>query len=174
MKNFKLILFVFCFVIGAISCHYKDIRARDEKGQGKTFVVEPPESAEVVEQKVDNTGRTQKTLKVSACLKDYVNEVAIRKQKFLIVYGDGTSTEAETDIDGCLSWTETLNYKAQEKARQVVLRRTLISENRHRGSYQMDFALNPWQDDEIKVSDPLKLKETHQSEEDFTAEMSAK
>jgi hypothetical protein len=123
-----------------------------------TFFVEKLEGSSIVS-KIDPTYSIPKSrlYNFKACVKDILQSKAILGQSFKIEGGETTSI-VNSDQEGCLNWSETVNYNFLAPANYVELSRTIFANGVHKGSFTVHAVLNPWGhgEDSTSVIDPSK------------------
>lgn len=90
-----------------------------------------------------------------------LNDLAMRKQMIdypFSIEGGKSIVKKKTDKNGCLVWTESIDFNFLAKSRYVAQKRTIRSLGMHQGFDVVEFALNPWRrsEDEQAIYD-LKL-----------------
>jgi hypothetical protein len=94
---------------------------------------------------------------LKSCLKDIVQSKSINSQEFKI---SGPSFEkiARTDDQGCLNWSEEIDYNFIENSTFLKLIRKITSIGVHKGAINVSFVLNPWSHGEnlTGIIDPSK------------------
>lgn len=92
-----------------------------------------------------------------ACIKDIMQSKAIQAQSFKVLGGEDDQV-VETDEQGCLNWTETVEYNFLAQSNYIKISRTIMANGLHKGATDVQFAINPWShgEDASKVIDPKK------------------
>ena len=131
----------------------------DKAGSGETatfFVDEVEGTSEI--SKVDPVYSIPKErlYNFKACLKDIMQSKAILGQSFKVEGGDEEKI-IESDEQGCLNWTETVDYNFLAQSNYIKINRTVIANGLHKGEANVQFAINPWaRGEEVGVVDPKK------------------
>ena len=92
------------------------------------------------------------------CLNDRNVSLRLRKQKFSIINGFQGLQKEPTDHDGCLRWTETIEYNYFADAKYVVLERKIKGIGAYRGVFNLEIAVNPWASRDKTGSEVIFLK----------------
>lgn len=79
------------------------------------------------------------------CLKDIAKALPIIDQRFAIQTPFGTK-KRYTQTNGCLTWTEHINFNILEKERLIDYPVTIKGLGRYPGEYKLNLAVNPWPD----------------------------
>ncbi len=89
-----------------------------------------------------------------ACLTDLRQKKPMIGQKFQIVE---TEQDLATDVNGCLIWSETVNYNYLAASKYLKFSRTIKGLGPHFGTRMVNFALDPWSHGETKPKDAIDL-----------------
>lgn len=120
----------------------KPEQKKDDGAGGATFVVK---SADGLAQSEETAGEFSipkaKIYNFNVCLQDLVREKPIPGQDFRIVETDVTKT---TDSNGCVSWSEKLEFNYLAQSTYVRIERTVQAKGFQRGSRKIELAINPW------------------------------
>ncbi|MDO9184283.1 MAG: hypothetical protein Q7U04_17850 [Bacteriovorax sp.] len=123
-----------------------------------TFFVEKIEGSSVIS-KIDPEYLIPKTrlYNFKACIKDIMQSKAIQGQSFKVAGGESEKI-INSDEQGCLNWSENINFNFLAPSNYVQLSRTIISNGIHKGSFKVQLVLNPWGHGEETsgVIDPTK------------------
>lgn len=80
----------------------------------------------------------------NACLYNRAVNQPIRLQWFKIELGDGTYAREKTGPDGCLTWSEEVNFNPIAKTTYLAWDRAIIGEGVNRGRVTVPLAISPW------------------------------
>ena len=89
---------------------------------------------------------TAKKYTLSTCLKEMLTNNKLPGHPFSIHIGKNI-VSAQTDADGCLSWTHKIPYNFLGDSRHVLLKGFIRSEGILKGQRMFEVALNPWTQD---------------------------
>lgn len=152
-KIFGLILII--SLLGACSA------SKVEKATGSsvaTFFVDQVEGTSQIT-KIDSTYAIPKTrlYNFKACIKDIMQSRPILGQSFKVQGGESEKM-ANTDEQGCLNWSESIDYNFLAQANYIQSSRTIVANGIHKGSANIQIAINPWShgEDTSGVIDPNK------------------
>lgn len=127
-------------------------------GDGSTFAVSSFEG------KVNSLSINKKTGLPSsnvyddkACLTDLRQKKPMIGQKFQIVE---TEQDLVTDVNGCLIWSETVNYNYLAASKYLKFVRTIKGLGPHFGTQTVNFAIDPWSHGESKPKDAIDLSKS--------------
>jgi hypothetical protein len=100
---------------------------------------------------------TARLYNFKACIKDIMQSKAIQGQSFKILGGSKEIT-SNTDEQGCLNWSESIAYNFLAQPNYIQKKRTILAIGVHKGSTDIELALNPWShgEDTSAVIDPTK------------------
>lgn len=91
-------------------------------------------------------------LSYRVCLTDTARSNPLQLKTF-IVEGLASPVRKTTDQQGCLSWTETLEYNHTASARFIQINRILKAQNSSWGIQTASFAINPWTEKAFNLKD---------------------
>lgn len=141
MRASRLLL-AFSFTALAACSLPKPEQKKDDTAGGATFVVK---SADGLAQSEETAGDFSipkaKIYNFNVCLQDLVREKPIPGQDFRIVETDVTKT---SDSNGCVSWSEKLEFNYLAQSTYVRIERTVQAKGFQRGSRKIELAVNPW------------------------------
>ncbi len=83
---------------------------------------------------------------LSTCIRENITNNKLPGHPFVIKVGD-VSTRAETDADGCLSWTQYIPYNFLADSQHVFLKGYIQSTGTLKGQRPFKIAFNPWTQD---------------------------
>ncbi len=152
-KLFKLIL----PVLLVVSCSNKNIEKANE-ATNATFFVDKIEGSSVIN-KVDPTYAIPQSrlYNFKACIKDILQSKPIQGQSFIIKESEAIAN-IKSDEQGCLNWSESINFNFLAQSNYVQLERVIVSNGIHKGIYPISVVINPWSHGEntSSVIDPTK------------------
>lgn len=92
-----------------------------------------------------------------ACLKDLVQSRAILGQSF-VVSGGSVSRIVKSNEQGCLVWSEPVEFNFLAQANHIKTSRIITANGVHKGSVEVELAINPWSrgEDSSRVVDLSK------------------
>jgi hypothetical protein len=155
--RFSNLLTIAILTISMSACDTsKGIDAPDEKQNEGTFFVNNL-SGETLVSKVDSYHiPTQKTYNFKACLKDRLHNKDIKNQFFSISNDKELIATERSNENGCLHWSEYINYNFSQQSKYLTIKRTITSQGVHKGSFNVFMAINPWGHGE-KLSEVIDL-----------------
>lgn len=100
---------------------------------------------------------TARLYNFKACIKDIMQSKAIQGQSFKIL-GGSKEIILNTDEQGCLNWSEPIAFNFLAQPSYIQKKRTILAIGVHKGSADIELALNPWShgEDTSAVIDPTK------------------
>ncbi|MES3036791.1 MAG: hypothetical protein V4736_02705 [Bdellovibrionota bacterium] len=147
MRNFKADLLHIAVVAMATTaaltgCSLPDPQKSDSSGQA-TFIIQ---SAKGTSRSAQYKGQlqipTSRIYEITACLKDRAYLKPVSSQKVLI---QESKQEVWTDAEGCVTFSEKVEFDYMAKPEHMVLVRHLQGLGFHQGSTELKLAVNPWE-----------------------------
>jgi len=121
-------------------------------GSNATFYVENIRAQQTVVKGFNSWGyANQKEISLVACPKDVGLLSVIVGQDFIIKSENGETRQLTTDASGCLRWTEEYTYRTFDPEAFLYVIRTITGTGTHRGSIQIEFAINLWTDQVVDL-----------------------
>ncbi len=155
-KSFRKTCQLLLLLLLAAACSSKVEKATDSANA--TFFVDSINGSSVVS-KVDPNYAIPKArlYNFKTCLKDILQAKSIIGQSFKIDGGD-TQKIISSDEQGCLNWSETIEYNFLSQSSFIKMRRKISANGIHKGSSEIELILNPWSHGEeaTGVIDPSK------------------
>lgn len=88
---------------------------------------------------------TGKVMQIQVCLKDSAYEKTILNQQFEVQLKNRTLSQ-NVDVNGCISWNETLDFDVTKPAKFIEIKRLIAAKNsKSKGSVEAVFYVNPWE-----------------------------
>ncbi len=148
---------VFFILLALVSACSKKVENVDS-GKMATFYVDSIEGSSEIS-KVDPIYfiPKERLYNFKTCIKDIMQSKAIQGQSFKIEGGDGGKI-IESDDQGCLNWNESVVFNFLAQSNYIIINRTIVANGLHKGSTDVQFAINPWShgDESGAVVDPRK------------------
>lgn len=91
-----------------------------------------------------------------ACIFNLRQKKVIVGHKFTI---EEIDKELSTDVNGCLNWSETIQYNFITLSKYLKFTRTITGQGNHRGQQEAVFAIDPWSHGESRPKDALDLSQ---------------
>lgn len=154
-KSFYSRVAVLVLIAFLNACSHKVDKA--DAGKVATFYVDEVTGSSEIS-KVDPVYALPKErlYNIKACVKDIMQSKAIQGQSFKIEGGESEKV-AESDEQGCLNWTESVEYNFLAQSSYIKITRTIVANGLHKGATDVQFAINPWaHGEDSNVVDPKK------------------
>lgn len=136
-------------LVGCLNPSKKSESDRLKAGQDKNtadFIVDKVQGFSIASNDLTSVWKLPRSrfFSFKACLKSVTTTREIVGQKFRIESGETIFWPQATDINGCLQWHETIPYPYFGQAKHLLFKRTIVAEGTHRGSREIELAVNPW------------------------------
>lgn len=99
---------------------------------------------------------TSKVYNFQVCVKDMARSKPILNQNFKVLE---TDLFAQSDMNGCLNWTEKIPFNFLAQSQYIQIKRRLEGMGLHKGIRTIDLAINPWSHGE-NLTQVLDLSKT--------------
>ncbi|MEZ4871180.1 MAG: hypothetical protein R2827_02830 [Bdellovibrionales bacterium] len=104
----------------------------------------------------------KKEFQFQVCLKDYAFDEELVGHDFLVMHNDVKLAEVKTKDQGCLHWSESIEFNPVMKAKYIVFERRIVSKGVHKGEQVVQFAVNPWNEFDNNLKIPAVISDiTH-------------
>ncbi|MFP5519549.1 MAG: hypothetical protein ACLGGX_06570 [Bdellovibrionia bacterium] len=155
----KLALALGALALGACSLpkpEPKDISDDKQQRSASFYVASMNEKVLAETQAAAYSLTNERKFLLEVCLKDYARSKNIQNQLFKV---EGQNQELRTDLNGCLSWTETVRFNPLLESKYVLLKKVISGQGIFRGATEARWAINPWGTDD-KAPMIVNLKKT--------------
>lgn len=140
----KNTLFLICVMFFNACDTSKGIDAPDNAQNHGTFFVDNLSGESIVSVVDSYLIPTQKTYNFKACLKDRLHNRNIQNQLFSVFNKDKEIVTERSNENGCLYWSEFINYNFSQQSKYLTIKRTITSQGMHKGSFDIYMAIDPW------------------------------
>lgn len=162
MQKSKLFLHTFLMLNFALlsACHIPSPQKResDENHQSASFYVsEAKGETQTKKTAMDSGIPRSKTFSFQACLKNRSQSQPLVGQDFRI---EETQEELKTNDKGCLIWTEEVPFDFFSEPQYLEWTRHITGTGLHKGRHPVQFAINPWSENDPAVPAVVDLQTT--------------
>ncbi len=152
MKLFKLSSLTFAVMLSG--CHLPEPKEA-RSGDGATFAITSFEGKATTRTLNQKTGLPVSNIyNYKACLSDLRQKKPMIGHKFEVVE---IQQPLSTDVNGCLTWSETVEYNYLAASKYLKISRTLKGLGPQFGTQSLNFAIDPWSHGEANPKDAIDL-----------------
>jgi hypothetical protein len=143
MSLFKIASLSLVSILFLVGCNLPDTQKRTDSGDAQgSFYAEEVTGILVSESLDEDISLPKERLYLmKTCIRDLRHSKAVLNHPFLI---EELNQEVKTDATGCLTWTEKITFEYLTDPVFIKYDRKIKSEGLHSGSYQVSYAINPW------------------------------
>jgi len=155
MRSFNLARTIFPALLGLglISCTLPDPNNNATTGSPATFTLDSQDGSLIsTDMHPTFSIPVAKHFSFKACFKDRKLAKAVKSHKFTVSGGEG-NLDLTTDASGCLVWEEKIAYNHLADAAYVEVKRSVTAKGIQKGTLNVSWALNPWQDQVLSMKD---------------------
>ena len=140
--NIKFLMLGLSMVTMLSACSLPKPQSRDQQDNNASFFIDSAPGDVRPDSQVNSLGLPEaKTFSFSACLKDTAKLKPITNQNFKVQELDQSF---KTDMNGCLTWSEKVEFNYLADSQYVQLDRHLLGTGLHTGVRTVSYAINPW------------------------------
>mgnify|MGYP001163347546 FL=1 len=143
MSLFRIASLSLASILFLVGCNLPDTQKRTDGGDAQGSFYADEVTGNLVSESLheDISLPKERTYMMKACIRDLRHSKAVLNHPFLI---EELNQEVKTDSTGCLTWNEKIAFEYLTDPVFIKYDRKIKSKGLHSGSYQVSYAINPW------------------------------